>query len=212
MTTYVLIPGACHGGWYYDPIAADLRALGHEVHAPTLSRDGNLEDHTTEVLALLDDLDDVVLAGHSYGGMVITTVADRVPEKVAGLVYADALVPGDGQSVWDLVNDHWRDWYISGSAHDGRSIAPLPFFDSRAFAHPLASLIQRPRITGAVDKITNRWYLLAKGTEFSPFTQFRDAYQDDPTWHVVEVDAPHNILDGGEAALLEALKSAASAS
>ncbi|WP_433262866.1 alpha/beta fold hydrolase [Actinosynnema sp. CS-041913] len=212
MTTYVLIPGACHGGWYYDPIATDLRALGHEVHAPTLSRTGNLEDHTAEVLALVRDLDDVVLAGHSYGGMVVTTVADRVPDKVKALVYVDALVPGDGQSVWDLVHGPWREWYIDGAAGDGRSVAPMPFFDRRAFAHPIASLLQRPRITGAVDKITDRWYLFAKGTEDSPFIQFRDAYRDDPRWRVLEIDTSHNFIDGGAEALSDVLKSAGATS
>ncbi len=208
MTTYVLIAGACHGGWYYDPIAEELRARGHEVHAPTLSPDGNLEEHAAEVLALLADLDDVVLAGHSYGGMVITTAADRVPETIRTLVYADALVPADGESAWDLVAGLWRDWYIDGVAEDGRGVEPMPFFDSRAFAHPLASLLQRARITGAVDKITDRWYLFATGTQDSPFARYRDAFRDDPTWRVRELDTPHDILAGAEAEFLDVLVTA----
>ncbi|GAA1347676.1 alpha/beta fold hydrolase [Saccharothrix algeriensis] len=211
MTTYVLIPGACHGGWYYDPITAALRELGHEVHAPTLSPHGNLEEHAEEVLALLADLDDVVLAGHSYGGMVVTTVADRVPRKVKGLVYADAMVPADGQSVWDLAHGPWREWYVDGASADGRSVRPLPFFDPRAFAHPMASLLQRARLTGAVDGIANRWYLFAKGTEDSPFTQFRDAFRDDPAWRVLELDTPHNVLAGGQEQVLAALTAAGAA-
>ena len=208
MTTYVLIPGACHGGWFYDSIAAELRAQGHEVHTPTLSGDGNLEEHIAEVLALFEDLDDVVLAGHSYGGMVITGVADRVPEKVRSLVYVDALVPRDGQSVWDQVGGYWRDWYVTGAAADGRHVAPLPFFDERAFAHPIASLFQRARLTGAVEKVTNRWYLYCEQTQESPFTRFRDAFQGDPSWEVRSLAVGHNFLDGGEEEFLEVLRAA----
>ncbi|RKT56518.1 alpha/beta fold hydrolase [Saccharothrix australiensis] len=211
MTTYVLIPGACHGGWYYDPITTELRDLGHEVHAPTLSRDGNLEEHTEQVLELVADLDEVVLAGHSYGGMVITTVADRAPEKVKALVYVDAVVPAHDQSVWDLVNGPLREWYITGAAADGRTVAPLPVFDPRAFAHPLASLLQRARLTGAVDKITDRWYLYAKNMPNSPFTRFRDRFRDDPTWRVRDLDATHNFIDGGAAEFLDVLKAAGGA-
>lgn len=208
MTTYVLIAGACHGGWYYEPITARLRAQGHQVHAPTLSADGNLREHVEQVLALLDGLDDVVLAGHSYGGMVITGAADRVPEKIKSLVYVDALVPRDGQSAWDLVHGFWRAWYIDGVAGDGRGVAPMPFFDQRAFAHPIASLLQRSRLTGAVDKITDRWYLYCEQTQESPFTQFRDAFRDDPTWQVRSLDVNHNFLDGGAEEFLDVLAKA----
>ncbi|XVV01632.1 alpha/beta fold hydrolase [Actinosynnema sp. CA-248983] len=208
MTTYVLIAGACHGGWYYDPVADQLRAQGHDVHTPTLSADGNLKEHVEQVLALLEGLDDVVLAGHSYGGMVITGAADRVPEKIKSLVYVDALVPRDGQSAWDLVHGFWRDWYVDGAAADGRGVAPMPFFDDRAFAHPIASLLQRSRLTGATDKITDRWYLYCERTQESPFTQFRDAFQGDPTWQVRSLDVGHDFLDGGAEEFLDVLAKA----
>ncbi|MFI9814720.1 alpha/beta fold hydrolase [Saccharothrix variisporea] len=208
MTTYVLIAGACHGGWYYEPITARLRAQGHQVHAPTLSAVGNLEEHVEQVLALVDGLEDVVLVGHSYGGMVITAVADRVPGKVKSLVYVDALVPRDGQSAWDLVHGFWRQWYIDGASADGRGVAPMPFFDKRAFAHPIASLLQRPRLTGAVDGIARRWYLYCEQTQDSPFTQFRDAFQADPGWEVRSLDVGHNFLDGGAEDFLDVLKAA----
>src|SRR4051795_805256 len=122
MTTYVLIPGACHGSWCFDELAAALRSRGHQVLAITLTGVAerahlahagvNLDTHVTDVLAELaaHDVKDAVLVGHSYGGMVITGVADRVPEKVDALVYLDAFVPRDGESCWDLVNDEERQW------------------------------------------------------------------------------------------------------
>ena len=103
--TFVLIHGASHGGWCYDRVAAILRSQGHRVFAPTLAglaervamdaRRINLTTHINEVVALFEreDLSDVVLCGHSYGGMVIAGVADRIPDRIGNLVFLDAVVP-----------------------------------------------------------------------------------------------------------------------
>jgi pimeloyl-ACP methyl ester carboxylesterase len=115
MTTFVLVHGAGHGGWCWGRVAPLLRAAGHEVVTPTLTGLGervhlldgrvDLELHVTDIVNVLryEDLHDVVLVGHSYGGTVITGAADRAPERVAKLVYLDAAFPGDGQSVADVV-------------------------------------------------------------------------------------------------------------
>ena len=112
MTTYVLVPGACHGAWCFDDLADALRSHGHRVLALTLTGIAerahllhggvNLQMHITDVLAEMaaHDVTDAVLVGHSYGGMVITGVADRMPDNVDALVYIDALVPRDGESCW----------------------------------------------------------------------------------------------------------------
>ncbi len=114
MATYVLVHGGAHGGWCYGPVARLLRAAGHEVHAPTLTGLGerahllgpgiDLDTHITDVVAVLhyEDLRDVILVGHSYGGMVITGVADRAPDRVGHLVYLDAATPVDGESLAEL--------------------------------------------------------------------------------------------------------------
>ena len=116
MATYVLVHGAWHGGWCWKRVAPLLRAAGHEVYTYTptltglgerahlLSRDIDLDTHITDIVNVLayEELTDVVLVGHSYGGMVIAGVADRVPERVAHLVYLDAFVPRDGQAVHDI--------------------------------------------------------------------------------------------------------------
>lgn len=100
MSTYVLVPGGFLGGWACQRVARRLRAQGHEVYAITLTGLGDrahlgapgLECHVVDVLAVLEaeDLRDVVLVGHSYGGVVITAVAARAPERVAHLAYIDA--------------------------------------------------------------------------------------------------------------------------
>jgi pimeloyl-ACP methyl ester carboxylesterase len=111
VATYVLVHGGAHGGWCYGPVARLLRTAGHEVHAPTLTGLGerahllgpgiDLDTHITDIAAVLhyEDLRDVILVGHSYGGMVITGVADRAPDRVGHLVFLDAATPVDGESL-----------------------------------------------------------------------------------------------------------------
>ena len=114
MATYVLVHGGGHGGWCYGRLSPLLRAAGHEVYAPTLTGLGerkhllspgiDLDTHITDVVNTLvyEDLKDVILVGHSYGGMVITGVADRAPGRVGWLVYLDAAHPKDGESLADV--------------------------------------------------------------------------------------------------------------
>lgn len=114
MATFVLVHGGGHGGWCYQPVAKILRQQGHDVYAPTLtgladrqhllSPGIDLDLQITDVVNLLEfeDLSDVILVGHSYGGMVITGTADRAPERLANLVYLDAAYPQSGQSLADV--------------------------------------------------------------------------------------------------------------
>ncbi|MDQ3950653.1 MAG: alpha/beta hydrolase [Gemmatimonadota bacterium] len=109
--TYVLVHGAWGGGWAFRTIDSMLTAAGHRVYRPTLTGLGErvhlgtpevgLSTHVIDIVNVLlfENLRDVVLVGHSYGGMVITGVADRVPERIRHLVYIDALVPEDGESL-----------------------------------------------------------------------------------------------------------------
>jgi pimeloyl-ACP methyl ester carboxylesterase len=114
MATFVLVHGGAHGGWCYGRVARILRAAGHDVYAPTMtgvgershlvSGDVDLDLHIRDIVAVLhfEDLRDVILVGHSYGGMVITGVADRAPDRVGRLVYLDAATPKNGQSLADI--------------------------------------------------------------------------------------------------------------
>ena len=206
MTTYVLIPGACHGAWCFDDLADALRADGHQVVAITLTGIAershllhggvNLETHIQDVLAELAarKLDEVVLVGHSYGGMVITGVADRIPEKIDALVFLDALVPRDGESCWDLVNDEERQWYLDVD-ETGYGVAPMPFFDSRATAHPLASFLQPLKLAGDLDRFRRRDFVYAlKWPGDSPLRPSYERVKDDSAWHVHELDGAHNLM------------------
>ena len=125
MTAFILVPGMCHGAWCFDGLAHSLRSAGHRVLAVTLTGVAerahllagavNLDTHITDVLAAVEAYapkDDLVLVGHSYGGMVITGVADRIRERITSMVFVDAVVPQDGEACWDIVDEAEHAWYV----------------------------------------------------------------------------------------------------
>lgn len=142
MATYVLVHGGGHGGWCYQRVAGLLRSAGHEVYTPTLtglgerahlvSTDTDLETHIQDVVAVLEyeDLTDVILGGHSYGGMVITGVADRATSRVGQLVYLDAAIPQDGQSLVDLAPALMAEARRQARVVDGVEFVLFPDSDS----------------------------------------------------------------------------------
>ena len=138
MATYVLVHGGGHGGWCYTKVARRLRAAGHDVYAPTLTGLGershllrpgiDLDLHIDDVVALLhyEDLRDVILVGHSYGGMVITGIADRAAERIGRLVYLDAANPVNGQSLLDVAGPMIEATRPAGAVVDGVELVLLP--------------------------------------------------------------------------------------
>ncbi len=132
----VLVHGAWHTGAELEPTAAVLRAAGHTVHCPTLAgnRPGDdrstigLSDAIDSLVAFLEshDLNDVRLVGHSYGGMVISGAADRVPKRIARLVYVNAFVPEPGQCLNDMVPPHYKGLFDAVAAANGNAVM-LPF-------------------------------------------------------------------------------------
>ncbi|BCJ35438.1 hypothetical protein Athai_29410 [Actinocatenispora thailandica] len=221
MATFVLIAGACHGGWWYTPLARRLREYGHQVFAPTLTGLGerahllaggvNLDTHVEDVLAVLsaEQLRETILVGHGYGGMVVGGVADRAPECVDALVYLDAFVPDDGDSCWRLTNDEQRAWYLD-AGDTGYAVPPLPFFDRRATPHPLASLLQRIRLTRDLSAFRRRDYAYARRwPTSSPFEPTWRRLRTDPDWTVHELDSEHDLLRDAPDQVLKILLDAA---
>lgn len=137
--TFVLIHGGGHGGWCYNKLSPLLRAQGHLVYSPSLtgcgdrkhlvSPDVDLDMHITDVVNLLEyeDLTDVVLVGHSYGGMVITGVADRAAERISKLVYLDAAHPRDGESLRVLAAQNIEPTYAGVQTVNGVELVMWPF-------------------------------------------------------------------------------------
>jgi pimeloyl-ACP methyl ester carboxylesterase len=142
MATYVLVHGGGHGGWCYQRVARLLRAEGHEVLTPTLTGLGerahllspkvDLDLHVEDIVAVLrsEDLRDVIVVGHSYGGMVITGVADRAADRVGCLVYLDAATPTNGQSLRDVAGPVIEAVRPDGRVVDGIELVLLPSPDA----------------------------------------------------------------------------------
>lgn len=145
MATFVLVHGGGHGGWCYRKVKDRLEAAGHEVFAPSLtglaershllSPAVDLDLHVTDVVQLLHawDLHDVVLVGHSYGGMVITGVADRASDRIGKLVYLDAANPVNGQSLVDVAGPVIEMTRPMGETVDGVELVLLPAPGAAAF-------------------------------------------------------------------------------
>ncbi len=142
MATYVLVHGGGHGGWCYQRVARLLQAEGHQVYAPTLSglgeRSGLLTEaidlalHADDVAAVLhyEDLRDVILVGHSYGGMVITGTADLAADRIGKLVFLDAATPRNGQSLVDVAGPVINAVRPMGRVVDGIELVLLPAPDA----------------------------------------------------------------------------------
>jgi pimeloyl-ACP methyl ester carboxylesterase len=211
MATFILVPGAWHGSWTFEAVVPLLERAGHTVHALTLSglypdddeatvAAANLDTHAEDVLRLLDraHLDDVTLVGHSYGGMVVAAAADRARGRVSRLVHLDAYVPRDGESCWSSTSEDYRQAFVGGAAETGRSVRP-PYRppdggDPRRRPHPLASLIQAIRLTGAAEEVPCREFVYCSGWEGTPFTGLRDRLEADPGWQVHELPTAHNAM------------------
>ena len=136
MAHYVLVHGAWHTGKELEPTAAPIRAAGHQVDTPTIAgnRPGDpktigLNDAINSIVDYIakENFKDVILVGHSYGGMVITGVADRAPDRIHRLVYWNAFVPNSGESLNDMVPPQYVALFDQIAAQRGDSTVVLPF-------------------------------------------------------------------------------------
>lgn len=224
MTGFVLVPGACHGAWWYDPLVARLTEQGHTARAltlagledePRLDRLITLDTHVGQTAELVSEVaaavqatsPGVVLVGHSYAGSVITAVADRMPERIRALVYLDAFVPRDGDSCWIMTNDEQREWYIRGAAATGYGVDPLPFFDERARPHPIATLLQACRLTGAWRRVPTKIHVTARNWPGeSPMAEASARARDDEQFTTHEWNTRHNVMHDGPERVLDLIQ------
>jgi pimeloyl-ACP methyl ester carboxylesterase len=219
-TNFVLVHGAWHGGWCWRRVADLLTSRGHRVFTPTLTGladrshllndDINLTTHITDVVNLIawEDLDGVVLCGHSYGGMVVTGVADKMADRIGSLVYLDAFVPENGQAMRDIV---------TRPLGDAKRIPPIPaavfkvnaadaaYVDAKCTPHPAGTMSEKLVLTGAYKTIPKHSFIWASDYAGAS-TRFYEQYKSDPAWTVHAVACGHDVmLDKPEelAALLE---------
>ena len=217
MATFVLVHGAWRGGWVWPRTARILRSQGHDVYTPTLTgvgershladREVNLSLHILDVCNVLrwENLEDVILCGHSYGGAVVTGVADAMHERIRSLVYADAFVLEDGEALWDHV-EPMRPYLIEGAGEHAGRTEPIPseaayvneadleWVKAKVVPMALACFVERIRLQGNHLKVKKRTYIYADGWSPSPFTRFYDKLKSTPGWFVFTVNTGHHAM------------------
>jgi pimeloyl-ACP methyl ester carboxylesterase len=210
MATYVLVHGAWSGAWVYREIADRLRGAGHSVFVAQLTGLGErlhlvnpgitLSTHVDDVVGTIDSekLDDIILVGHSYGGMVITGVAGARAARIRSLVYLDAFLPKDGQALWDVADEKTREFYIEAQRDTPGLVQPRfgpPGTPPRGLTgHPLLTLLEPVKCGPEADTIANRTYIYATVGTPTIFTQFYDRVKADPAWRVHEIATGHVVM------------------
>jgi len=212
MSNYVLVHGAWGGGQTYGKVPEALRAAGHEVLVAALPGLGTrqaelhpgitLTDHVDAVVQQVADagFDRFILAGHSYGGMVITGVATRLGARIDAIAYLDAFLPGDNQSLWDITGEFEHAWYIDTQKNRPGFIRPL--MTPEEFEpvpgvvgyHPLLTLLEAVKFTGEEAKIPRRAYIFATGYQPTPFPRFA-AQAKAEGWIYHETATSHFVME-----------------
>ena len=209
--TFVLVHGAWHGGWCWRRVADRLTANGHYVVAPTLSGVGERSHLASDAITLstqIDDvvnaikwkdLDQVVLVGHSYGGMVITGVAERVRERIAAIVYIDAVIPSDGQSFASLRSATANQYPMPTvpappAAFFKVNDKDLAWVTSKVTPHPTKCFTEALHVSGAYQTIAKKAYIRAPAFAQAAFDAAYARCRADRSWKTFEMTCGHDVM------------------
>jgi len=229
MSSFVLVHGAWGGAWIWRRVIGPLRAAGHEVHAVTLTGDGErahlrhagitLQTHIDDVVGLVDaeELNDIVLVGHSYGGMVITGVADALGARVQQLVYIDAMVPLPGEG-WGAGHspEVVAARQAAAKANDnalpppdpkdfGLSEADRAWLLRRQVPHPFGMYRVPLHFDGARWAKWPRTFVDCTNPAYPTIDAMRRRVREQPGWHIVEIATGHCPMVSAPDALLAVL-------
>ncbi|MBO0795891.1 MAG: alpha/beta hydrolase [Ktedonobacteraceae bacterium] len=218
MATFVFVHGAWSGGWIWKKVSPLLRSAGHEVLTPTLSglgervhlatADMSLNTHIQDIVNVLqfEELREVILVGHSYGGMVITGVADCMPDRLAHVVYLDAFVPADNQSLHDLVPAGARpyDYALARQQGDGWR---LPLYAEQITGteedmrwlrrhwtdQPLLTFDQPIHLCNSTERslVPHTYIHCTQKPDDDFFASFAQQFSGQPGWQVFELPTGH---------------------
>jgi pimeloyl-ACP methyl ester carboxylesterase len=216
--TFVLVHGAWHGGWCWRRVSDLLEKKGHKVFAPTMTGLGershlidakvNLATHVTDIVNVIkwEGLKDIVLVGHSYGGMIISGVAEQMHGSIGSIVFLDAFVPESGDSLAVKASQPVRET-IAALAQKGElamKAVPAAVFrvnendrawvDAMCTPHPMATLTDKITITGARDRVGKKAYIRAKGYPSVPFDGFHERLKADAAWRVYKLPSGHDAM------------------
>lgn len=214
MGNFLFVHGGMVGGWCWKKVRECLEKKKHSVLTPTLTGLGerkhlsgekvDLEVHINDILNAIfyEGLENVILVGHSYGGMVITGVADRIPQKIERLIYVDALIPKNGESMFDIVDSqifsHLHDsaqerkgvWEVpppSPQAYGFEAVHDIEWFGSRCTPHPLKSFQQAIHLNENSVETLDRVYIKC----------LRDSSLDSMLVRAKTMGIPYHLMDTG---------------
>jgi pimeloyl-ACP methyl ester carboxylesterase len=214
--TFLLCHGAWGGGWSWKKMHPLMQAAGHRLLPPTYTGLGDrihlanpdisLETHIQDIVNVIkyEDLHDIVLLGHSYGGMVATGVADRARELINQVIYLDAFVPGNGQSLFDLNEPGRQPMRDAAKAGDGWRIPPNPtppdtppedieWLNARRAHMPIKCFETKLKLTHGETGLPRSYiYCSRKQAGTDPFAQFAKRLKNDAGWRYFEMDASHS--------------------
>lgn len=224
--TFVLVHGAYGGGYVWKYIAARLRARGHHVFTPTLtglgdkshlmSKDIRLETHIMDIVNLIkwEELRNVTLVAHSYGGWPVSAVPEHVGEAIGSIVFLDAFMPRNGQTGLDLNSPPSREAVLDAitrgevsrpatpSTSRRMSEADREWLQAKATPQPIGVSLDPIKLSGARDRIAKKAYIRARGFANPNFDSFYDICKaegwsvfDLPSGHNVQVEMPDQLTD-----------------
>ena len=216
--TFVLVHGAWHGGWCWRRVADRLRGGGHLVFTPTLTGLGershllrvgiDLKTHIADVVNVMkwEGLSDIVLCGHSYGGMVISGVAEALPQAIRSIVFLDAFVPRHGEAVQDLTGPAVREAVLAALQRGDIVIPARPaeafgvnpadraWVDRLCVGQPIGTFTDKIALTGARDRIARKSYIRAKSYANPGFDRALGDVRSDPSWRSYELPSGHDVM------------------
>jgi len=217
MATFVLVHGAWHGAWCWRRVARLLMARGHEVFTPTLTGVGershllhpdiDLDTHILDVVNVMrwQELGNVVLVGHSYGGMVVSGTAEKMENAISSFVMLDAFFPEDGQSIVDLNVPTVVDAIRTAERNGATTLPPRAaalfnvnendraWVDAQCTPHPLKCFTQPVAVTGARERIGKKAYIRAASYSNPAFDRGLAAALA-KGWRIYEVPCGHDVM------------------
>jgi pimeloyl-ACP methyl ester carboxylesterase len=216
--TFVLVHGAWHGGWCWRRVSEQLEKRGHKVFAPTLTGLGErshlmsgtvtLDTHIADVANVItwEGLENFVLVGHSYGGWIISGVAEQVEKKIAAIVFLDAFIPENGQRVLDTNSPRSRA-EIEEAMKKAEVSRPAPhpsvwkvnekdqpWVAAKFTAQPIGVAFTPIRLTGARDRMAKKAYVRATGYDNPNFDRAYAKTKADPSWRAFEMPCGHEVM------------------
>jgi pimeloyl-ACP methyl ester carboxylesterase len=217
--TFVLIHGAYHGGWCWRRVADLLEGAGHKVYAPSLTGNGDrshllspaitLDTQITDIanLAIWEDLTDICLVPHSFGGWAVSGALEIIHDRVGSIVFVDAFKPADGERGIDWISPYSRKAMEEAVARGEAGRAPppgktftvnakdIPWIEAKMTAQPNGTAMQPIKLSGKREAIAKKTYIRVPKYPHAAFDRALAECRADKTWQTFVNDSSgHDIM------------------